>query len=392
MYKCIVYDEENNRRILKLNVDNEDELYSYADKNKFKVVDIKEGKPFFKGRKLKNKDVKVFSKEMSILLKSGCEISKILRILIEESNDKVRVVLKEILRNIEKGNSIKSSFENTKAFSNFYISMIEAGELSGNLDDVMDKLATYYDKENKLKNKITSILIYPAILIITMIISFVFILIFLIPNFEDIYADNNIETPGLTKILICLSHLLRDYLPLIIMGNLVLIGGLIYLKKNSNKFNEMINKLIFKLPVVNTYIKLIISNKFIKALAILISSGVQIVDSIEISAKVMSNDYIYEKICKSNEFIKKGNSIGDSLKTVEELPSLLLSMISIGEESGRLDTVLDTVTDYYENELDSKLEIGIKYFENFITLLIGILVGVVVISMMIPMFNAVSAI
>ena len=392
MYKCIVYDEENNRRILKLNVDNEDELYSYADKNKLKVVDIKERKHFFKGRKLKNKDVKVFSKEMSILLKSGCEISKILRILIEESNDKVRVVLKEILRNIEKGNSIKSSFENTKAFSNFYISMIEAGELSGNLDDVMDKLATYYDKENKLKNKITSILIYPAILIITMIISFVFILIFLIPNFEDIYADNNIETPGLTKILMCLSHLLRDYLPLIIMGNLVLIGGLIYLKKNSNKFNEMINKLIFKLPVVNTYIKLIISNKFIKALAILISSGVQIVDSIEISAKVMSNDYIYEKICKSNEFIKKGNSIGDSLKTVEELPSLLLSMISIGEESGRLDTVLDTVTDYYENELDSKLEIGIKYFENFITLLIGILVGVVVISMMIPMFDAVSAI
>lgn len=392
MYKCIVYDDENNRRILKLNVDNEDELYSYADKNKFKVVDIKERKSLFKGRKLKNKDVKVFSKEMSILLKSGCEISKILRILIEESNDKVRVVLKEILRNIEKGNSIKSSFENTKAFSNFYISMIEAGELSGNLDDVMDKLATYYDKENKLKNKITSILIYPAILIITMIISFVFILIFLIPNFEDIYADNNIETPGLTKVLICLSHLFRDYLPLIIMGNLVLIGGLIYLKKNSNKFNEMINKLIFKLPVVSTYMKLIISNKFIKALAILISSGVQIVDSIEISAKVMSNEYIYEKICKSNEFIKKGNSIGDSLKTVEELPSLLLSMISIGEESGRLDTVLDTVTDYYENELDSKLEIGTKYFENFITLLIGILVGVVVISMMIPMFDAVSAI
>ena len=113
------------------------------------------------------------------------------------------------------------------------------------------------------------------------------------------------------------------------IGNLLLIGGLIYLKKSSNKFNEMINKLVFKLPVVNTYMKLIISNKFIKALSILISSGVQIVDSIEISSRVMSNEYIYEKICKANEFIKKGNSIGDSLKTVEELPSLLLSMIAI---------------------------------------------------------------
>ena len=392
MYKCIIYDEENNRKVLNLKVDSEAEVYSYVEKNKLKVVDIKERKSFFKGRKLKNEDLKVFSKEMSILLKSGCEISKILRILIDESNDKVRFALKEILRNIEKGNSIKESFENTKAFSSFYISMISAGEVSGNLDDIMDKLATYYDKENKLRNKIISILIYPTVLMITMIVCFVFILVFLIPNFEGIYADNNVKMPGLTKILIFLSHLLRDDLLLIMIGNLFLIGGLIYIKRNNKKFNEAINKLIFKLPIIKTYMKLIVSNKFIKALSVLISSGVQIVDSIEISAKVMSNEYIYEKICKANEFIKKGNSIGDSLKNVEELPSLLLSMIVIGEESGNLDTVLNTLTDYYENELDSKMEIGTKYFESFITLFIGILVGVVVISMMLPMFDAVSAI
>ena len=392
MYKCIIYDEENNRKVLNLKVNSEAEVYSYVEKNKLKVVDIKERKSFFKGRKLKNEDLKVFSKEMSILLKSGCEISKILRILIDESNDKVRFALKEILRNIEKGNSIKESFENTKAFSSFYISMISAGEVSGNLDDIMDKLATYYDKENKLRNKIISILIYPTVLMITMIVCFVFILVFLIPNFEGIYADNNVKMPGLTKILIFLSHLLRDDLLLIMIGNLFLIGGLIYIKRNNKKFNEAINKLIFKLPIIKTYMKLIVSNKFIKALSVLISSGVQIVDSIEISAKVMSNEYIYEKICKSNEYIKKGNSIGDSLKNVEELPSLLLSMIVIGEESGNLDTVLNTLTDYYENELDSKMEIGTKYFENFITLFIGILVGVVVISMMLPMFDAVSAI
>ena len=127
MYKCIIYDEENNRKVLNLKVNSEAEVYSYVEKNKLKVVDIKERKSFFIGRKLKNEDLKVFSKEMSILLKSGCEISKILRILIDESNDKVRFALKEILRNIEKGNSIKESFENTKAFSSFYISMISAG-------------------------------------------------------------------------------------------------------------------------------------------------------------------------------------------------------------------------------------------------------------------------
>ena len=343
-------------------------------------------------KKLRNKDLKVFSKEMSILLKSGCEISKILRILINESNGKLKSVLKQILNNIEKGNSIKDSFQNTNAFSSFYISMISAGEMSGDLDGVMEKLATYYDKEIKLKNKIISILIYPTILIITMIISFIFILIILIPNFEDIYADNNIQTPGLTKMLIFLSHLIRDDFTLIIIGNLVMIIGLIYLKKYNEKFNEWLNKLAFRLPIISTYMKLVTSNKFVKALSILVVSGVQIVSSIETSANVVGNKYIYEKICKSNEFIKKGNSIGDSLKTVEELPSLLLSMITIGEESGRLDTVLFTINDYYENELDSKLEIWTKYFENFITLIIGIVVGGIVISMMMPMFDAVSAI
>lgn len=392
MYKCTIYDEENNRKVLKLNVHSEYEVYSYVEKNKFKLVDVKEIRIFLYRKKLKNKDLKILSKQMSILLKSGCEISKILKILIDESNDKVSIVLKDILRSIEKGNSIQESFENSKAFSSFYISMITAGEKSGNLDDVMDKLSTYYDKENKLINKIISILIYPTILIITMIISFVFILIYLIPNFEDIYSDNNVKTPGLTKILIFLSHLIRDDLHIVVVGNLILIVGLIYLKKNSRKFNEALNKLAFKLPVIKTHMELIISNKFVKALSILISSGVQIVDSIEISAKVMSNKYIYEKICEANELIKKGNSIGYSLKTVEELPSLLLSMIAIGEESGKLDIVLNTVTDYYENELDSRLEIGMKYFENFITLFIGILVAIVVISMMVPMFDAVSAI
>lgn len=391
MIKCIAYDEENKRRVLKLNLDSEEEVLSYASYNKLKIVDIKIRKEIFK-IKLKNKDLKIFSKEMSILLKSGCEISRILRILIDESNGKLKGVLKQILSSIEKGNSIKESFENTKAFSAFYISMIASGEMSGNLDDVMDKLSIYYDKEQKLKNKIISVMIYPAILLVSTIVSFTAILIFLIPNFEEIYTDNTIQTPMLTRVLIFLSHLIRDDFILIIAVNVLIVGAFVYLKKNSDKFNEILNRISFKIPVIKTFRQLTITNKFIKSLSILISSGVQVVYSIEASAKAMDNDYIYNKICAANEFIKKGNNIGDSLKNVEELPSLLISMIVIGEESGRLDNILGTVSEYYENELDSKLEIGTKYFENFITLFIGIVVGITVISMMIPMFDAVAAI
>lgn len=392
MFKCIVYDEDNKRKILRLKVDREEEVFQYAKSNKLKIIEVKKVKDIFCRKKLKDKDLKVFSKEMCILLKSGCEISKILKILIEQSNSKLKSILKQVLLDIEKGNSIKESFENTRAFSTFYISMIETGEMSGNLDDVMDKLATYYDKEQKLKNKTLSVLIYPIILVVAMIMSFIFILIFLIPNFEEIYADNNMQIPMLTKILIFLSNLIRNDFILIIAISLFLVVGLIYLKKSNDKFNEILNKLRFKVPIIKTFAQLKIANKFTKALSVLISSGVQIVYSIETSAKVMDNDYIYKKICQANELIKKGNSIGESLKTIEELPPLLLSMISIGEESGRLDNILESVSEYYENELDCKLEIGTKYFENFITLFIGVIVGITVISMMIPMFDAVASI
>ena len=382
MFKCIAYDENNKRKVVKLDLHSEEEVFHYASKNNLKIVDVKKRRKLFCRKKLKDKDLKVFSKQMCILLK----------ILIEESNNKLKGILKQILSDIEKGKTIKEAFENTKAFSSFYISMVATGEMSGNLDEVMDKLSIYYDKEQKLKSKIVSILIYPAILVVSMIISFTAILIFLIPNFEEIYADNTIQTPLITKILIFLSHLIRDDFILIIGIIVLIIGGFIYFKKNSQKFNEILNKLYFKTPLVKTFNQLIITNKFVKALSILIFSGVQIVYSIETSAKVMDNDYIYQKICESNELIKKGNSIGSSLKKVEELPSLFLSMVVIGEESGRLDNILGTVSEYYENELDSKLERGTKYFENFLTLFIGIIVGIAVISMMMPMFDAVASI
>lgn len=392
MYKCTVYDKENKRKILYIDIDSEEEIFRYAQVNKIRIVDYKEKRSIINKKKLKDKDLKIFSSQMSILLESGCEISKILIIMINQSNTKLKKILNQILKSIERGNSITESFESTDIFPKFYTSMIKAGEISGNLDDVMEKLANYYNKENKLKSKIISILIYPIILLITMVVSFLFILIFLIPNFQGIYADNNLSTPLLTKILIFLSIMVRNNLLLIMLLSSAILIPSVKFGRTNKKINKFLNKLKFNLPMIKTYSTLIMVNKFIKALFILISSGVQIVDSIDISSQVVSNDYICEKISRSNESIKKGNSISESLKIVDEFPNLLLSMIAIGEESGKLDNVLNTLSEYYDNELDYKLEIGTKYFETFITLFIGIAVGGVVIAIMIPMFDAIASI
>ena len=178
MYKCIFYNDENKKKKITLDIDSKEEVIKYANENNMRIISVKEVQAFFSRRKLKDKELKVFSKEISILLKSGCDISNILDILKKQSNHKTKKVIETISNNIEKGNSITESFESTKAFSRFYISMLKAGEVSGRLDEVMDKLSTFYDKESKLKSKIFSILIYPVILIIAMIISFSFILVF----------------------------------------------------------------------------------------------------------------------------------------------------------------------------------------------------------------------
>ena len=392
MYKCIFYNDENKKKKITLDIDSKEEVIKYANENNMRIISVKEVQAFFSRRKLKDKELKVFSKEISILLKSGCDISNILDILKKQSNHKTKKVIETISNNIEKGNSITESFESTKAFSRFYISMLKAGEVSGRLDEVMDKLSTFYDKESKLKSKIFSILIYPVILIIAMIISFSFILVFLVPSFEDIYIDNAMKTPLITKILIILSHIVRDYFLIIVLIHICIVGGFIYLNRNNHKVKEVVNRWSFTLPIISTYSKLIITNKFSKALSVLMWSGIHIVEAIDISAKVICNDFVYEKICMANESIKRGNSIGDSLKIIDEFPELFISMMVIGEESGRLDIILDTINDYYENEIDTKMELGTKYFENIIILFIGLIVGVTVISMVVPMFDAVSSI
>jgi type IV pilus assembly protein PilC len=147
---------------------------------------------------------------MSILLKSGCEITQILNILHKESDKKIKRALKQVSLNIQNGNSITDSFEKTNLFSNFFINMLRAGELSGDIDTIMNDLANYYESEEKLKSKIISISIYPIILIIMSIISGFFILVFVIPNFEMIFLANGIEPPLLTKVLISLSRFIRD--------------------------------------------------------------------------------------------------------------------------------------------------------------------------------------
>lgn len=390
-YKCIYYDEYNERKIKEFNFNSEEDVMDYALKSNFKIVSIKDiEKSFFKSRKINTKELRVLCNEMSILLESGCEITKLFEMLKDNSSNNLSKVLNEVLNNIKKGNSISDSFKYTNKFNNFFISMVKSGEISGNLDEVMMKISEYYEKEYKLKSKMINIMIYPIILIISSICVVLFMLISIVPNYQNIFMSNGTSPPFVTSLMINTSIFIRKNYLIIILFTILLLFLLIYKLKTSQTIQNLIKKIQYKVPIINNIIKLSITIKFSRTFYILNKSGVDIRNAMDISYKIIDNYILNNQIIECKESINRGNSISKSLECVDIFPSLFLTMIAIGEESGRLDESLDSINKFYEQELENKIEQGMKIFEQVITIVIAVIIGFMVFAMFSPMFDSIS--
>lgn len=341
--------------------------------------------------RISDKEVRVICKEIGILLESGCEITKIFEIIESQSSKKVKKLLNIVSNHIQKGNSISESFQITGTFSKFFISMVKAGETSGNLDIIMSDLSNYYDKEYKLKTKVVTISIYPIILIALSIISMIFIFISIIPNFQVVFASNGIEPPLITKVLMEMSTIVTNNLGYLTFSFILFLIGAIYFLITNNSVKRLINSLKFKLPFVRRINQLVATTRFSRALSILISSGIQIVEAIDMSASVIDNEFIYERLKISNNYIKKGNGIGESLNLANIFPKLFISMANTGEESGKLDKSLDVINKFYENELNNKIEQIMKFIEPMLIVFMGLIIGTFILAMVIPMFDAITS-
>ncbi|MDU4936366.1 MAG: type II secretion system F family protein, partial [Peptostreptococcaceae bacterium] len=330
--------------------------------------------------------------EMEILLESGCEITKLFEMVKLNFNKKVVNVLEEVSSNIQKGNSISKSFKKTNKFSLFFVSMVKAGEISGNLDMVMNRLYDYYDKEYKLKSKLISILTYPIFLLILAMAAALFMFISIIPNFQIIFINNGVEPPSFTRFLISMSIFIRNYYMYIISISLSISIMILYKIKTSSKVKVYIEKIQLKIPFIKNITQLVITTKFSRAFYILIKSGIEITEAIEISSQVIDNDTLYNEISNCKKHIKNGNTISQSLSLVENFPSLFITMITIGEESGSLDKTLSSITKFYEQELENKIEQGMKIIEPVIIIMVAAVIGVLIIGMLLPMFDTISTI
>ena len=348
----------------------------------------KSGKSGKKGGKIDNKDVVIFSRQLSTLVSSGVPIVQGLTILSEQAEaPNFKLVLGALRTDIEAGLSIADAMKkHPNAFTELYVAMIRAGEVGGILDTILERLSAYLEANEALKAKVKAAMMYPIVVFSAAGLITIFLVVFVIPIFKDIFAGFGAELPFITQMLINISDFMRSK----ILYMLPIIGGAVWGIKRwmkTEKGQWKVDELSLKLPIVGILLKKVAIAKFSRTLGTLIKSGVPILQGLETVAKTAGNKVIEAAIDNSQKSIKEGGRISDPLKKANIFPPMVIQMISVGEETGGLDNMLTKIADFYDQEVDTAVKGLTSMLEPLIMIFLGVVIGTIVIAMFMPMFS-----
>lgn len=342
----------------------------------------------FELRKVKKDDLVVFCRLFYTMLNAGINITQSLEVIcMNTGNSKLRKGLKEINNDIYKGLNLSDSMGNQdKIFPSFFVEMIRAGEISGNLEEIIERLGDYYEGQNKIENKLKSSLVYPITLMVLSIVLVIFMLSFVFPLFYELLNSREAILPLSTRILMHISSIINDHWE---TGFLLLIASFLgikaYLKTKKGLYFK--DNLKLKTPFINRIYKRIIAANFTKTLSLLLSSGIPLIKSLEISNRVINNTVIQSKFQTEILNIERGKDLASAIKSLGIFPSVIDSMVKIGEESGALDQMLLKTSKYYDEEVGTSIEQFSKLIEPILMIFIGLIVGFIVISIVLPVFD-----
>ncbi len=343
--------------------------------------------------KVKKKDVAVLCRQLSTLLNAGLDILNCVHILRQQTeNKKLTFSLNEIYEDIQRGSTLSEAMNK---YNNIYpqllINMIEAGEATGSLNNVVEKMAQHYEKESKMDNKINNAMVYPIVLGIVSIGVVVFLLTYVMPTFMTMFESSGTEMPVLTKKLLAVSNIMRNYWYLLLIATTAMIIGLRELAKKE-KVENVLETIKLKMPILKNINQIIITSRFTRNLSIVLYSGISIIEALEIVSKVVGNKLVERKLLESREKIMKGISLAETLKDINIFPPMVLAMIKIGEESGSLDSILEKTANFYDEEVETKLSKIATLIEPMMILFMGLIVAFIVVAMILPIFDMYNAI
>lgn len=346
----------------------------------------------FGGKKLRTKELAIFTRQFATMINAGLALMDCLDTLKKQvTKPGFKTVITEIMEDIEGGATLADALSRQrKSFSDLYINMVAAGEAGGALDTILLRLAAYLEKTAEIIRKIKGAMIYPAMIMIVTFGAVAILLIFVIPIFASMYAGMGAELPGLTKVILAISHILRRYF-LILIGVIIAIVVALRLYYKSENGRLVIDQTILKVPIFGDLIKKTALARFSRTLSTLLSSGVNILDALEITAKTSGNKVVENAIMKARSSIKEGETIAAPLSQEKRVfPPMVVQMITIGEATGGIDEMLNKVADFYEGEVDSAVENLMAALEPIIVVFLGAVIGVIVIAMYLPIFKLAS--
>jgi type IV pilus assembly protein PilC len=352
-----------------------------------KVKEEKKGLSLFGGR-VSRRALSVFTRQFSTMLNAGLPLLTCLEILGKQTESQaLRRVLAEVRGDVEGGLSLADALRRQpKVFDNLYVNMVESGETGGALDVILMRLATYLEKTAALMRKIRGAMIYPAIISVVAAGAIAIMLLFVIPIFARMFSGVGAELPMMTRMVMAMSNFLKIYgLPTVII--LIALFTIVRRWHKTESGARALDPIFLKTPVFGDLIKKQSIARFARTLSTLLSSGVPIIDALEITARSAGNWVIEDAILKARTSIKGGENIADPLSKTTVFPPMVTQMIAIGEASGGLDDMLAKVADFYDAEVDQAVENLTNALEPIIMVVLGGIVGFLVISMYLPIFQ-----
>ncbi len=343
--------------------------------------------------KVKKKDLAVFCRQFYTMVDAGIGIVKCFDILeAQTSNKTLKAALGAIYEDVQKGFTISEAMnKHTKVFPSILINMIEAGEVSGTLDTILERMANHFEQENKLESKIKSALIYPTALIVVSISVVIFMLVAVLPTFIGMFDGSGTALPWPTQILLDMSSWLQNYLYIFGLAVIIiLVGGIYFISTVEGR--KFIDGLKIKIPGIRVTNSKIITSRFTRTLSTLMASGIPLLQALEVVGKVLNNVVVQDKLTNSMDGIRRGAALSRAVKSMEIFPPMVDSMISIGEESGALDDILAKTADFYDDEVEMSLQRMTTLIEPILLVGMAVVIGFIVIAMALPMFEMVNTI
>lgn len=381
--------------------ENRDALHQILRREQVTVTSVKEkgreiGIPKLSGRKkVKSKDLAIFTRQFSVMIDAGLPLVQCLDILAQQQQNKYfQQVLTQVRQDVEEGSTLAAALtRHPRVFDQLYSNMVEAGETGGILDLILQRLSTFIEKIVKLKRDVVSALIYPAAVILLAICAVAVIMIVVIPQFQSIFMGllgPNEPLPLPTRIVVGISNFLAGWGGLAIL--VLVIGSAIGLKfyYKTHRGRKQIDTILLKTPIIGSIFLKIAIARFSRTLSTLLSSGVPILQSLDITARTAGNVVIEEAIAAIRTAVEQGKSFVEPLRAANVFPHMVAQMVGIGEQTGALDAMLGKIADFYEQEVDAAIANLLTLIEPALIGFLGVTIGSIVIAMYLPMFSLIG--